>query len=225
MLSRFELRIRVIVSLALLTSCATTGTPGTATSPGRSSAHDAPGNRADSEAIAQARADSARYPYTSADIRFMSAMIAHHAQAVRMSALAPARARSGSVKTLAERIIASQEDEITLIEQWLRDRGQRVQHDMTTHTGAHDMAMPGMLTEAQLTQLAQASGPAFDTLFLTFMIQHHQGSATMVKELFATDGAAQDETVFRFASDVNVDQITEIARMEKMLADLTLTQP
>lgn len=142
-----------------------------------------------------------------------------------MSALAPTRAAGSSVKTLAERIIASQADEMTLIEQWLRDRGQLTDNDLTTHTGAHGMTMPGMLTEPQLTQLAQASGRAFDKLFLTFMIQHHRGSATMVGELFATDGAAQDETVFRVASDVNVDQITEIARMEKMLADLTPTQP
>jgi uncharacterized protein (DUF305 family) len=50
------------------------------------------------------------------------------------------------------------------------------------------------------------------------MIQHHRGAVSMVKELFSTQGAGQDETVFKFASDVNVDQSTEIARMEKMLA-------
>jgi uncharacterized protein (DUF305 family) len=50
------------------------------------------------------------------------------------------------------------------------------------------------------------------------MIQHHRGAVTMVSELFGSYGAAQDETVFKFASDVNVDQTTEIARMELMLA-------
>jgi uncharacterized protein (DUF305 family) len=52
------------------------------------------------------------------------------------------------------------------------------------------------------------------------MIQHHVGAVEMVRELFATDGAAQDEAVFRFASDVQVDQITEVRRMELMLSSL-----
>jgi uncharacterized protein (DUF305 family) len=84
------------------------------------------------------------------------------------------------------------------------------------------MLMPGMLTESQMKQLDQARGAEFDRLFLTFMIQHHRGAVSMVKELFDSYGAGLDETVFKFASDVNVDQSTEIARMEKMLVSLTL---
>ena len=80
--------------------------------------------------------------------------------------------------------------------------------------------MPGMLSEAQLKQLEQAKGPEFDRLFLTFMIQHHKGAVRMVEQLFATPGAARDETVFKFANDVSVDQRTEVARMERMLAQL-----
>jgi uncharacterized protein (DUF305 family) len=86
----------------------------------------------------------------------------------------------------------------------------------------HEMLMPGMLTEAQMKELDAARGPEFDRKFLTFMIQHHRGAVSMVKDLFGTYGAGQDETVFKFASDVNVDQTTEIARMEKMLAAITL---
>jgi uncharacterized protein (DUF305 family) len=86
----------------------------------------------------------------------------------------------------------------------------------------HDMLMPGMLTESQMKQLDQARGPEFDRLFLTFMIQHHRGAVSMVKQLFDSYGAGIDDTVFKFASDVNVDQSTEIARMEKMLVSLTL---
>ena len=89
----------------------------------------------------------------------------------------------------------------------------------------HEMLMPGMLTDAQMKQLDRPRGAEFDRLFLTFMIQHHRGAVTMVKELFGTYGAAQDETVFKFASDVNVDQTTEIARMQKMLAALTPATP
>jgi uncharacterized protein (DUF305 family) len=84
----------------------------------------------------------------------------------------------------------------------------------------HDMAMPGMLTEAQMKQLEESTGKQFDELFLTFMIQHHQGALAMVKELFGTPGAGQDETTFKLASDVNADQETEIARMQKMLVTL-----
>ncbi len=85
--------------------------------------------------------------------------------------------------------------------------------------------MPGMLTPAQMSQLEAARGPEFDRLFLTFMIQHHRGAVAMVKQLFGTPGAAQDETVFKFANDVNVDQTTEIARMERMLAALPGRRP
>jgi uncharacterized protein (DUF305 family) len=93
------------------------------------------------------------------------------------------------------------------------------------HDGVeHDMQMPGMLTPAQMKQLDAARGREFDRLFLTFMIQHHRGAVEMVKELFGTHGAAQDETVFKFASDVNVDQTTEIARMERMLFALKLEE-
>jgi uncharacterized protein (DUF305 family) len=108
----------------------------------------------------------------------------------------------------------------------LRDRGQpvppAVAGPMKMQMGGmeHEMLMPGMLTEEQMKQLDQARGPEFDRLFLTFMIQHHTGATQMVKELFATNGAAQDELVFKFASDVNVDQTTEIARMERMLVAL-----
>jgi uncharacterized protein (DUF305 family) len=74
-----------------------------------------------------------------------------------------------------------------------------------------------MLTAGQLRQLDEARGSEFDRLFLTFMIQHHNGAVSMVQKLFATPGAARDETVFKFANDVSVDQRTEVARMQRML--------
>jgi uncharacterized protein (DUF305 family) len=81
-------------------------------------------------------------------------------------------------------------------------------------------AMPGMLTPAQLRELEQARGAEFDRRFLRYMIQHHQGAVAMVEQLFGTYGAGQDEAVFKFASDVQVDQRTEIARMQRMLLTL-----
>ena len=209
---------------ALLAVCATSACH-TAT---RASTPPSPQPAADAATIAKAKADSAESPYTAADVHFMSAMIGHHAQAIVMANWAPTHGARPSVLTLAERIINSQQDEIVTMQQWLADRRQRVPDahvvgmKMTMDGHEHMMLMPGMLTEDQMKQLDAARGPEFDRLFLTFMIQHHTGAVTMVKELFSTYGAAQDQTVFKFASDVNVDQATEIARMERMLAGLAV---
>jgi len=173
--------------------------------------------------IASAKPDSNRFPYTEADVHFMSAMISHHAQAVAMAKLVPERTENQSIRTLAGRVTNAQQDEIAIMQRWLRDRGQPVPEanpkGMTmTHGGEqHVMRMPGMLTDEQMKQLEEARGTQFDKLFLQLMIQHHRGAVTMVKDLFNSYGAGQDETVFKFASDVNVDQTTEIARMERML--------
>jgi len=178
--------------------------------------------------VAKARADSIRHPYTQADVDFMTHMIGHHAQAIAMSRLAPTHGASPAVQRLASRIINAQVDEIATMQNWLRDRLKPVPDatpmgmKMTMNGMEHMMLMPGMLTEEQMKQLDAARGPEFDRLFLTDMIQHHSGAVSMVRDLFASYGAGQDEIVFKFASDVNVDQTTEIARMEKMLAGLTL---
>ncbi len=216
-------------------------------------------SNAEIEALYKARQDSARMRFTEADVEFVTGMIAHHAQALIMSDLAPTNGASPAVQTLAARIINAQKDEIALMQRWLADRGQPVPqvtidgldlsidmsapatagaghegmaHDAMKHeAGEHDAVgnahmahghgehqMPGMLTQAQLEELAAASGREFDRLFLTYMIAHHQGAVTMVHDLLAVDGAAQDGAVFRLASDVQVDQITEIERMQLMLA-------
>jgi uncharacterized protein (DUF305 family) len=199
-------------------------TPVFAQSQASQSAH----NASDLAAIAKAREDSARRPYTAADIHFMSGMIGHHAQAIQMASWAATHGASSSVQTLADRIINAQRDEIATMQQWLRDRQQPVPEanpmgmKMVMDGMEHMMLMPGMLTEEQMKQLDAARGKDFDLLFLTGMIQHHKGAVQMVKDLFDSYGAAQDDLVFKFASDVNVDQTTEIARMERMLAMIKL---
>jgi uncharacterized protein (DUF305 family) len=80
--------------------------------------------------------------------------------------------------------------------------------------------MPGMLTEEEMQRLADAKGVAFDRLFLQGMIKHHGGALTMVRDLFGTPGAGQDNDIFTFASDVDADQRIEIDRMTTMLAEL-----
>ncbi|HEY7235229.1 MAG TPA: DUF305 domain-containing protein [Gemmatimonadaceae bacterium] len=184
-------------------------------------------SQSDLAAIAKAREDSIRRPYTAADVHFMSGMIGHHAQAVVMAGWATSHGAGPSVHTLCDRIINAQRDEIRLMQQWLRDRQLPVPEaspkgmKMVMNGVEHEMLMPGMLSDEQMKELDAARGKDFDRLFLKFMIQHHQGAVQMVKELFDSYGAAQDDLVFKFASDVNVDQTTEIARMEKMLVAIT----
>jgi uncharacterized protein (DUF305 family) len=210
-----------LITALALAACTNTHRGAVQTAPEPAARHEA-----SPPAIAKARADSIRHPYTVADIDFMSHMIGHHAQALVMAGWAPSHGASASVRILAERIINAQQDEIATMQQWLRDRGKPVPEarsagmKMMMNGVEHEMLMPGMLTEDQMKQLDQARGPEFDRRFLTFMIQHHRGAVAMVQSLFGTNAAAQDETVFKFANDVSVDQSTEIARMERMLAAL-----
>ncbi|PYO73877.1 MAG: DUF305 domain-containing protein [Gemmatimonadetes bacterium] len=162
--------------------------------------------------------------YTPADVHFVAGMIGHHAQAIQMAKWAPSHGASPAVRVLCERIVVAQTDEIAFAQRWLREHGEYVPPaDPRGHIMQgmdQPMLMPGMLTPEQMAQLDAARGPEFDRLFLTFMIQHHQGAITMVQQLLAVPGAAQDGPIFRFASDVNADQTTEINRMTLMLDDL-----
>jgi len=162
--------------------------------------------------------------YTPADVHFIAGMIGHHAQAIQMAKWAPTHGAGPSVRVLCERIVVAQTDEIAFAQRWLREHGEYVPPaDPRGHIMQgmdQPMLMPGMLTPEQMTQLDAARGPEFDRLFVTFMIQHHQGAITMVDQLLAVPGAAQDGPVFRFASDVNADQTTEINRMKLMLDDM-----
>src|SRR5438552_14582682 len=166
-----------------------------------------------------------RLPYSDADVDFMSGMIPHHAQAVIMAGWAPSHGERKDVAVLCERIVVGQRDEIATMQDWLRDRGLPVpdatstRHKMTMNGTTHEMLMPGMLTDEEMAALDRARGPEFDRLFLLGMIKHHQGAIDMVDVLFKAYGAAQDETVFKFASDVYADQSTEINRMNEMLGN------
>jgi uncharacterized protein (DUF305 family) len=181
------------------------------------------------------RADSGRPAYVAADVRFMQGMIHHHAQAVIMAQWAPTHGAGAAVRALAERIDVAQRDEMNFMKRWLTERHEQAPDPVASSHDAHDMKdmaemhhglpgmdmpvmMPGMLTPEQMKRLDAARGAEFDRLFLTFMIQHHQGALTMVDDLFAAPGAAQEGQVFRFASDVTADQTAEIDRMQKMLA-------
>ncbi|AHG89745.1 protein of unknown function DUF305 [Gemmatirosa kalamazoonensis] len=190
-------------------------------------------------ALTLARSSDAQTAPNAADVRFLQGMIGHHAQAIEMAALVPSRSTRDDMKLLAERIDVSQHDEIATMQRWLSAHHQTVPpldahagHDVAamkdmpgmpgmTHDSSAAMAMmPGMATPAQMDSLRAARGAAFDRLFLTYMIRHHEGALTMVAQLFASKGAAQEPAVFQLASDVDTDQRAEIARMRALLAAL-----
>jgi uncharacterized protein (DUF305 family) len=167
----------------------------------------------------------------------MQGMIMHHAQAVEMTALIESHTENKDLRTLGARISHSQSDEIRFMRRWLTERGeplsmampgmqgpQTPDHDVPAHDmSGHDMArhamalMPGMLTPEQMEALRTAKHADFDHLFLTGMIQHHNGALTMVKNLFDTAGAGQDAELFNFATDVDSGQRAEIRIMQAIL--------
>jgi uncharacterized protein (DUF305 family) len=160
--------------------------------------------------------DLSKVQHTPADVRFMLGMIGHHAQALEMTALLATRTESDDMRKLARRIELSQADEIEMMQEWLARRGQPLP-DPHAHHAPGAPLMPGMLTADEMARLAAAKGPAFDQLFLTYMIKHHAGALVMVEELFSQPGAGQESEIFAFASDVDADQRMEIERMHGML--------
>ena len=224
------------ISAALLFLSAASGAP-PMVQPG------APGQKSKTLSTGTA-AKSLRTP-AEADISFMQGMIMHHAQAVEMTALLRVRSQNKDLQTLGERMTISQSDEMEYMKQWLADRGKPVaptdahmdhmgdmkgmadmkgmDHSAMGHMdmGAMPMSsmpmMPGMLTPQQMKALSEATGPQFDHLFLTGMIQHHTGALVMVQDLFDTPGAGQDAVLFDFATDVENTQRAEINIMQGML--------
>ena len=172
------------------------------------------------EITAAEASDLAGIRFTEADVRFMQGMIPHHAQALEMTALVAERTADETIERLAQRIELSQEDEIEMMQEWLRSRGQEAPGVVAHHAPGWE-PMPGMLTPEEMDGLAAAEGVAFDRLFLELMIKHHQGAVTMVENLLDQRGAAQDSQLFAFTSDVTSDQTAEIDRMDAMLAALS----
>lgn len=181
--------------------------------------------------------------YTDADVDFVQGMIVHHAQAVVMSDWASDHGARPDLMILCKRIALSQRDEITMMQHWLQDRHLAVPDPLHVLQGGHGpvrdgsgmdmpgmdmgdhpMMMAGMLTSAEMRQLDTARGAAFDRLYLTGMIKHHQGAIDMVAKLFATPGAGQQPEIFTFATDVDAGQRAELARMQLMLNSLEPSQ-
>jgi uncharacterized protein (DUF305 family) len=165
-------------------------------------------------------------PRSQADVEFMQGMIMHHSQAVEMTALIGSHTDNKELRSLGARISSSQSDEIKFMRRWLAARGEPLSmpaSQMPNMDMSHNpMAlMPGMLTPEQMDALRKAKGAEFDDLFLTGMIQHHNGALTMVKDLFDTAGAGQDADLFNFATDADNTQRAEIKIMQTMLEKKT----
>jgi uncharacterized protein (DUF305 family) len=171
--------------------------------------------------------------YTAADVAFMQGMIGHHSQALDMCAMASTHGAGEKVGLFCKKVIISQRDEMALMQNWLRERGEKVPDPKGSNASdmpgmdmdGDSMLMPGMLTAAQMKQLDAAKGAAWDSTFLMGMIQHHGGALTMVAKLFATAGAGQTAEIFGFATGIDADQRAEIERMQGMLSSYHRRSP
>ena len=168
-------------------------------------------------------AASAQVPaHTHADVDIVKGVIAHHAQALTMEAMAPAHGASPRVQLLAAELEISQREKVQALQAWLKERGEEVpavadghaDHDHgATGAGAAEHAhMAGMLTEDQLEELAHARGPRFDRLFLTYMIQHHQGAVTSLEKLTASPDVAA------LSSALVAEEKALVVRMQGMVS-------
>jgi uncharacterized protein (DUF305 family) len=159
--------------------------------------------------------------HTQADVDFMQGMIHHHAQALVMTSMVRDRSASRDIPILARRIEVSQEAEVETMERWLRQRGKEppdAEDHENDHGGGGDL-MPGMVGHEKLAQLAAADGRRFDRMFLEYMIRHHLGALTMVRQLYAREGG-QEVEVDLFARHVDSDQNIEIGRLRGLLAEV-----
>ena len=178
----------------------------------------APGE--DSKLIdAEAATNIAITTYVDADVNFLQGMIIHHQQAIVMSNMADKRTNNKTIVDLANRIDASQEDEISFMENWLNLRDE----DISINHSDHHMqiGMAGMASKSQLKELEKSESTDFDRLFLQLMISHHDGALKMVKDLKEYPGTAYDPILSEFISDLVNDQSVEIERMNAIAVNLS----
>jgi len=162
--------------------------------------------------------------HNSADVAFATNMIPHHAQAIEMADLAMTRARSPQVKDLAIQIKAAQQPEIDTMTGWLEDWGEPVPDPESMSGMDHDMsgmdsmkAMEGMMSAADMERLASTTGTAFDTMWLSMMVEHHQGAIDMAK-IEVADGVFAEATAL--ADGIITTQQDEIDTMKQLGDDL-----
>ena len=161
--------------------------------------------------------------HNSADVAFATDMIPHHAQAIEMADMALTRAEDTDVIDLAGQIKAAQDPEIEAMSGWLEAWGEEVpdlgddmsgmDHDMS----GMDDSMPGMMSEADMQGLADSSGAAFDRMWLTMMIEHHEGAISMAETELSDGKSAEAKSL---ADDIIEGQQAEVTTMQGLLDDL-----
>lgn len=171
-------------------------------------------DKAGSGSEAGTASTSATGGHNAADVSFSKDMIQHHRQAVEMAGLAADHASSAQVKSLATKIEGAQAPEIKTMSGWLTSWGEQVPEDMSGMDHAMTSTTPGMMSDADMSKLEKASGTAFDAMFLTMMVEHHEGAVDMAKTEKA-DGKYGPAT--ELATDVITAQSAEIEQMNKML--------
>lgn len=159
--------------------------------------------------------DVVQRTHARADVEFVQDMIVHHGQALEMTRLVPDRSQNAAVRHIAARIEISQTDEMAQMRRWLRKH-----NEPERRADGHHGHMPGMASAEDMARLAAASGEDFDRLFFRLMIEHHQGALTMLDRLQAAGGGMEPE-MFQLASHIDADQRAEIARMRRILTDLS----
>ena len=164
-------------------------------------------------------ADITSPAYTDADVAFVQGMIAHHRQALEMTAMVEQRTESRDIRAVSKRMDVGQTDEIAQLERWLTERGEDVPGAHAQHGTGHAELMPGMLTAEELAQLRSARAKRFETLFLQYMIRHHEGAVIMVDQLLGDGQGGQESQVFQLAQHMDSDQRVEISRMKRLLAE------
>jgi uncharacterized protein (DUF305 family) len=220
---RTALAAVVAASALALTACGNSGTDGAASS-GSSSAPSP------SMSMSMSMA-----PHNAADVSFAQQMIQHHQQAITMAGMAAEKASSAEVKALADKIEKAQAPEITTMSGWLKMWGEDVpsagmsdgmsdmpsmssmpgmDHGSMSSSSSSSSAMPGMMSDADMTALGKKSGKAFDTAFLTMMVQHHEGAVEMARTEQSGGSYAPAK---KLAGSVITSQTAEIAQMKKML--------
>ncbi|CAM5592967.1 DUF305 domain-containing protein [Streptomyces purpurascens] len=172
------------------------------------SGHDA---HASASASESAGAEATRGAHNAQDVSFAQGMIPHHRQALEMARLADGRAVSGAVKDLAARVEKAQDPEIRAMTGWLKQWGEDAPEpaDSMDHSG-----MPGMMGGEDMAGLEKLTGKAFDTQFLTLMVEHHEGAVKMaaVEKSKGRYGPAK-----AMAGDIVTAQNAEIREMNKLL--------
>lgn len=152
------------------------------------------------------------------DVMFAQMMIPHHEQAIEMATLAETRASNSEVKKLAAGIKGAQDPEINTMRGWLKSWGKDDDIPLSTDHGmsGHDMGATasGMMTNEDMNKLKTASGAEFDKMFLTMMIQHHQGAIDMAKTEIS---AGQYGPAVQMAKDIEAAQAKEIDKMNQLL--------